>query len=75
MNGTVLITGASRGIGRACALAFGKAGWCVAANYNKSGQEAERLLDELRRTFSVRTYRMRRRFRRCSGKPRLALAV
>ena len=49
MNGTVLITGASRGIGRACALAFGKAGWCVAANYNKSGQEAERLLDELRR--------------------------
>ncbi|MBC5649318.1 elongation factor P 5-aminopentanone reductase [Christensenella tenuis] len=49
MNGTVLITGASRGIGRACALAFGRAGWCVAVNYNKSRQEAEGLLDELRR--------------------------
>lgn len=49
MNGTVLITGASRGIGRACALAFGRAGWCVAANYNKREQDARELLDELRR--------------------------
>lgn len=48
MKGTVLITGASRGIGRACALAFGRAGWCVAANYNKSEGEAQALLGELR---------------------------
>ena len=35
MGKTVLITGASRGIGRACALAFGKAGWNVAVHYGQ----------------------------------------
>lgn len=45
---TVLITGASRGIGRACALAFAHAGWNVAVNYLNSGQEALTLLDEIK---------------------------
>lgn len=45
---TVLITGASRGIGRACALAFAHAGWNVAVNYLNSGQKALTLLDEIK---------------------------
>ncbi len=45
---TVLITGASRGIGRACALAFGRAGWNVAVHYGKSEQAARELAAQLR---------------------------
>lgn len=44
---TVLITGASRGIGKAAALAFAKAGWCVAINYRASKDEAERAAAEI----------------------------
>lgn len=43
----VLITGASRGIGRALALAFGKAGHTVAVNYRARRAEAEAVLAEL----------------------------
>ncbi|MBQ3132390.1 MAG: 3-oxoacyl-ACP reductase FabG [Clostridia bacterium] len=45
---SVLITGASRGIGRATALAFAKAGWWVAANYNHSHKEAMSLVEEIK---------------------------
>lgn len=45
---SVLITGASRGIGRATALAFAKAGWWVAANYNHSEAEALSLVEEIK---------------------------
>ena len=45
---SVLITGASRGIGRATAIAFAKAGWWVAANYNNSQTEALSLVDEIK---------------------------
>lgn len=45
---TVLITGASRGIGRACALTFALSGWNVAVNYLYSGQKALTLLDEIK---------------------------
>lgn len=48
MNGTVLITGASRGIGRACALAFAKEGFCIAANYCTHEKEALSLREEIR---------------------------
>ncbi len=48
MAKTVLITGASRGIGRAAAIAFAKAGWCVAANYCFHEKEAIALCEELR---------------------------
>ena len=44
---TVLITGASRGIGRACALAFAREGYAVAACWHKNEAAARSLLDEL----------------------------
>lgn len=47
MSKTVLITGASRGIGHASALAFAKAGYHVAINYLHSKQQAQELVKEL----------------------------
>ena len=47
MPKTVLITGASRGIGRACALGFAARGMNVVINYNKSEHEAKSLLAEI----------------------------
>lgn len=46
-NKTVLITGASRGIGREIASVFARAGYRVAANYCASQQQAEALRSEL----------------------------
>lgn len=46
MKKTVLITGASRGIGRACAIYFSKAGYNVIANYLNSEAEALSLAEE-----------------------------
>lgn len=44
---TVLITGASRGIGAATARLFAQRGWDVAVNYNKSESAAKTLAEEL----------------------------
>ena len=44
---TVLITGASRGIGRAIAILFAKNNYNVVINYNKSEEEVKSLLKEL----------------------------
>lgn len=48
MPDTVLITGASRGIGRATALAFARAGYRVGACYHHSHEEAVCLIAALR---------------------------
>ena len=44
---TVLITGASRGIGAQCALSFAKAGYDVALNYCRSEAKALALVKEI----------------------------
>jgi 3-oxoacyl-[acyl-carrier protein] reductase len=46
-NKVVLITGASRGIGRETAIRFGLAGAQVAVNYNSSAAEAEQVVAEI----------------------------
>jgi 3-oxoacyl-[acyl-carrier protein] reductase len=44
----VIVTGGSRGIGRAIALAFGKQGATVVVNYNSSADAATAVLDEIK---------------------------
>ncbi len=48
MSQSVLITGAARGIGRACALKFAKEGWNVTACYAHAQQAAQSLEEEIR---------------------------
>ena len=43
----VLVTGASRGIGKAIAKKFGEEGYTVAVNYNKSKKDAEKVVEEI----------------------------
>ena len=45
---TVVITGSSRGIGRACAILFAKNNYNVVINYNKSKELAEELFNNLK---------------------------
>jgi NAD(P)-dependent dehydrogenase (short-subunit alcohol dehydrogenase family) len=45
---TVLVTGASRGIGRAAALALAKAGAQVLVHYGRGAAEAQAVVDEIR---------------------------
>lgn len=45
---TALVTGASRGIGEACALALAGAGCAVAVNYREREKEAERVCGAIR---------------------------
>lgn len=45
---TILITGASRGIGAATALLAAEKGYTVAVNYNKNKEAAEKIADEIR---------------------------
>lgn len=50
LNGkTALVTGASRGIGRATALALAKAGACVLVHYGRGAKEAEDVVAEIRK--------------------------
>ena len=45
---TVLVTGASRGIGRAMAVELAAAGWAVAVHYNSGAAEAEEVAGAVR---------------------------
>ena len=47
---TALVTGASRGIGRASALALAKAGAQVLVHYSNSEKEADAVVAEIRKT-------------------------
>src|SRR6266478_2256483 len=47
---TALVTGASRGIGRASALALGKAGAQVLVHYNGGEKEAAAVVAEIRKS-------------------------
>jgi 3-oxoacyl-[acyl-carrier protein] reductase len=47
--GSVLVTGASGGIGQAVSRAFGKAGWCVGVHYHTAKAAAEKSLSHIER--------------------------
>lgn len=48
MSKTILITGASRGIGRATAILAGERGWSVGVNYASNRLAAEEVVDRVR---------------------------
>lgn len=50
---TALITGASRGIGTACAVAMAKCGYNIILNYNKSEEKADNLARIIHENYSV----------------------
>ena len=45
-----VVTGGSRGIGRACAVALAEAGWTVAIGYRRNEQDAKETLEALAAT-------------------------
>lgn len=49
MSGVVVVTGAGRGIGAACARALARAGWKVAVNYARSRDAAAAVVAEIAR--------------------------
>jgi len=44
----IIVTGASRGLGKAIALRFGRAGCCVVVNYREREQDAQGVADAIR---------------------------
>lgn len=43
-----IVTGGSRGIGKAIALRLGKEGMCVAVNYNSSPDKANEVVEQIK---------------------------
>lgn len=56
MRKTVLVTGASRGLGKSIAIEFAKSGYDVCINYNNSKNEALFLKDEIMNNYNVNAY-------------------
>ncbi len=56
MKKTVLITGASRGIGAATAIVFAKHHYNIIINYNKSENEAKKLGEYLEKEFQIKVH-------------------
>ena len=54
-NQVVLVTGSSKGIGKATIIEFAKRGYNVVINYNNSEQEANELKQYIDSTFNVKT--------------------
>ena len=50
MNRVAVVTGASRGIGRACAIGLAEAGWTVAVGYRSDEAAAKEVLEALEAT-------------------------
>ncbi len=48
-NKVALVTGASRGIGRGCAIKLGSLGYDVAVNYNSNEEEANKVVAEIKK--------------------------
>ena len=53
MTGVLVVTGAGRGIGAACARAAAKAGWKVAVNYANSRDAAHAVVADIERDGGV----------------------
>ena len=67
---TVMISGASRGIGKATALKFANLGYNVVVCYNDSKQQAEDLVNEIKK--NIKCYsRQGRRIRLLASRRRI----
>jgi 3-oxoacyl-[acyl-carrier protein] reductase len=75
LNGkTALVTGASRGIGRASAIALARAGASVLVHYSSGGQEADAVVAEIR-AFGGTAQKVQANLRDADGPHKLARQV